>query len=72
MDRPANKDCKTLAWGRTMRQVRLRERVEGLSIIALSYYAVGLLGYLLKGFGAALSKGLQAKMPAALSRYCSS
>lgn len=55
-----------------MRQVRLRERVEGLSIIALSYYAVGLLGYLLKGFGAALSKGLQAKMPAALSRYCSS
>ena len=29
-------------------QVRLQETVEGLSVVAISYYAVGLLGYLLK------------------------
>ncbi len=30
-------------------QLRLQETVEGLSIAAISYYAVGLIGYLIKG-----------------------
>ncbi len=32
-------------------QLRLQQLVEGLSVVALSYYLIGLLGYLLKGFG---------------------
>lgn len=34
-----------------VRQVRLQSLVEGLSVMAVSYYAVGLLAYALKGFG---------------------
>lgn len=30
-------------------QLRLQQLVEGLSVVALSYYAIGLLGYVLKG-----------------------
>jgi len=33
-------------------QLRLQETVEGLSIVAISYYAVGLIGYLAKGLKA--------------------
>lgn len=33
-------------------QLRLQETVEGLSVIAISYYGAGLLGYLLKGLHA--------------------
>ena len=33
-------------------QLRLQETVEGLSVVAISYYGVGLIGYLLKGFEA--------------------
>ena len=29
-------------------QLRLQQLVEGLSVVALSYYAIGLLGYVLK------------------------
>jgi len=29
--------------------LRLQQLVEGLSVVALSYYCVGLLGYMLKG-----------------------
>lgn len=32
-------------------QLRLQQLVEGLSVVALSYYLIGLLGYLLKGLG---------------------
>lgn len=35
-------------------QVRLQQLVEGLSVVALSYYALGLIGYLLAGFSEAL------------------
>ncbi len=35
---------------RSKLQFRLQETVEGLSIAAISYYAVGLLGYLMGGF----------------------
>ena len=34
-------------------QLRLQQLVEGLSVVALSYYSIGLLGYLLKGMEAA-------------------
>ena len=30
-------------------QLRLQETVEGLSVIAIGYYGVGLVGYVLKG-----------------------
>ena len=33
-------------------QLRLQETVEGLSVVAISYYGLGLVGYLLKGFEA--------------------
>jgi len=34
-------------------QLRLQETVEGLSVVAIGYYGVGLVGYLLKGLQAA-------------------
>ena len=34
---------------RTQLQLRLQQTVEGLSIAAISYYIVGLVGYLFKG-----------------------
>jgi uncharacterized membrane-anchored protein len=34
---------------RALLQLRLQQAVEGLSVIAISYYAVGILGYFLKG-----------------------
>jgi uncharacterized membrane-anchored protein len=33
-------------------QLRLQETVEGLSVVAISYYGVGLVGYVLKGLAA--------------------
>ncbi|MGB5735724.1 MAG: DUF3422 domain-containing protein [Thiohalocapsa sp.] len=33
-------------------QLRLQETVEGLSVVAISYYGLGLVGYLLKGLNA--------------------
>lgn len=32
-------------------QLRLQQTVEGLSVVAISYYSIGLISYLLKGFG---------------------
>lgn len=32
-------------------QLRLQQTVEGLSVVAISYYSIGLMNYLLKGFG---------------------
>lgn len=34
---------------RAVQQIRLQQTVEGLSVVAISYYGVGLLSYLLKG-----------------------
>jgi uncharacterized membrane-anchored protein len=36
---------------RTHVQLRLQEMLEGASVLAISYYAIGILGYLLKPFG---------------------
>ena len=41
-------------------QLRLQQTVEGLSVAAVSYYVVGLIGYLAKGtplFGAPIAAG---------------
>ena len=42
---------------RALLQLRLQETVEGLSVAAISYYALGLLGYVLKAFSE-ISPGL--------------
>ena len=39
---------------RTGLQLRLQQTVEGLSVVAVSYYAVGLMGYVFHGVQAAL------------------
>lgn len=45
-----NRDLLASMDRRASIQLRLQETVEGLSIVAMSYYAVGLLGYLAKPF----------------------
>jgi uncharacterized membrane-anchored protein len=44
-----NRDLLQSMNRRTQLQLRLQATVEGLSVAAISYYVVGLLGYLLKG-----------------------
>jgi uncharacterized membrane-anchored protein len=46
-------------------QLRLQQTVEGLSTVAIAYYAVGLLGFPLKGLERALS-GFDAGVAAAV------
>ncbi len=43
---------------RAHQQLRLQQTVEGLSVAAVSYYAVGLINYLLKGLKGAFAPGL--------------
>ena len=44
-----NRDLLRSMNRRAMMQLRLQETVEGLSVVAISYYAAGLLGYAAKG-----------------------
>ena len=44
-----NRDLLTSMNNRAKMQLRLQQTVEGLSVAAISYYVVSLLGYLLKG-----------------------
>lgn len=44
-----NRDLLSSMDRRAAMQLRLQEMVEGLSVVVISYYMVGLLGYLLKG-----------------------
>ena len=44
-----NRDLLASMNSRTKMQLRLQQTVEGLSVAAISYYVVSLLGYLLKG-----------------------
>ncbi len=56
-----NRDLLAAMNERTRLQLRLQQTVEGLSIAAVSYYVVGLIGYLLKGAkdaGAPIEPGL--------------
>ncbi|MCF8483360.1 MAG: DUF3422 domain-containing protein [Rhodospirillum sp.] len=48
-----NKDLLASMDRRAKVQLRLQEAVEGLSVVAISYYLVGLVGYLAKGIKAA-------------------
>ena len=41
---------------RTQVQLRLQQTVEGLSVVAISYYLVGLLGYLYKSLHEAIPR----------------
>lgn len=52
---------------RTQSQLRLQQTVEGLSIAAISYYVVGLVGYLLKGAKEAGFLGISIDVATALS-----
>lgn len=47
----ANRDLLASMNERAKLQLRLQQTVEGLSVAAVSYYVVGLIGYLTKGFG---------------------
>jgi uncharacterized membrane-anchored protein len=51
---------------RALLQLRLQQAVEGLSVIAISYYAVGIIGYFLKGLAHWLP-GLDASLATGLS-----
>src|SRR5919202_179732 len=44
-----NRDLLSAMNRRTQLQLRLQQTVEGLSVAAVSYYVVGLVGYLAKG-----------------------
>jgi uncharacterized membrane-anchored protein len=52
---------------RTRLQLRLQQTVEGLSIAAISYYVVGLVGYILKGAKEARLLPISAESATALS-----
>jgi uncharacterized membrane-anchored protein len=55
-----NRDLLASMNDRARQQLRLQQTVEGLSVAAISYYVIGLIGYLLEGlpplFGATLPK----------------
>jgi uncharacterized membrane-anchored protein len=47
-----NRDLLKSMNNRAELQLRLQETVEGLSVVAISYYLLGLLGYMMRGFKA--------------------
>jgi uncharacterized membrane-anchored protein len=51
---------------RAQLQLRLQQTVEGLSIAAITYYIVGLVGYLAKG-AKTLVHGIEAELVMAIS-----
>ena len=56
-----NRDLLASMNNRARLQLRLQQTVEGLSVAAVSYYVVGLIGYLAKGtplFGAETAPGI--------------
>ncbi len=44
-----NRDLLAFMDRRTDLQLRLQQTVEGVSVVAISYYAIGLLNYVIKG-----------------------
>lgn len=46
-----NRDLLESMDRRAKLQLRLQQTVEGLSVVAISYYLLGLLGYVVRGFG---------------------
>lgn len=61
-----NRDLLESMNRRTQVQLRLQQTVEGLSVVAISYYLVGLLGYLYKSLHEAVP-GLKPEMATGLS-----
>jgi uncharacterized membrane-anchored protein len=62
---------------RTQMQLRLQQTVEGLSVLAISYYAVGIIGYMTKPFvhvdpqfDAPIFLGVIAPVVVAIVWYC--
>jgi uncharacterized membrane-anchored protein len=62
---------------RTQMQLRLQQTVEGLSVLAISYYAIGILGYMAKPFvhfaplfDAPIFLGVIAPVVVAIVWYC--
>lgn len=71
-----NRDLLNSMNERVRIQIKLQETVEGLSVVAISYYAVGLVGYMLKGiesagipFDVGLATGLSVPVVAGLVWY---
>ncbi len=61
-----NRDLLQSMNERTRLQLRLQSTVEGLSVAAISYYVVGLFGYLLKGVH---EQGVPVDMPLATALF---
>jgi uncharacterized membrane-anchored protein len=61
-----NRDLLKSMNERTRLQLRLQTTVEGLSVAAVSYYVVGLFGYLMKG---AQDEGLPVNIPVATALF---
>lgn len=61
-----NRDLLRSMNRRVQLQIRLQQTVEGLSVVAISYYVLGLVGYALKGLGA-LSLGIDVEVLQAVS-----
>jgi len=62
---------------RTQMQLRLQQTVEGLSVLAISYYAIGIIGYILKpamhyapGFDSSNALGMAAPAIVLVVWYC--
>ncbi|MGL4325692.1 MAG: DUF3422 family protein [Beijerinckiaceae bacterium] len=62
-----NRDLLQSMNDRTRLQLRLQQTVEGLSVMAISYYAVGLLGYVFKGMKDAGALPFEPSIATALS-----
>lgn len=52
---------------RARMQLRLQQTVEGLSVMALSYYALGIIGYIAKGFESAGARNIDPNVIVALA-----
>ena len=62
-----NRDLLASMNNRARLQLRLQQTVEGLSVAAVSYYVVGLIGYLAKGIAALRREPLQPELVTAAS-----
>lgn len=57
-----NRDLLASMNNRARLQLRLQETVEGLSVAAVSYYVVGLIGYLAKGSASLLGRSVEPEL----------
>lgn len=62
-----NRDLLASMNNRARLQLRLQQTVEGLSVAAVSYYVVGLIGYLTKGVATGLGHAVEPELVTGLS-----